>query len=325
MMAKRDGAEEALSNLASLRERPADDHARELVRKGLASRVSFVTAKAADVARELRITGLCSELQDAFSRFIGDPKVADKGCQAKTAAARAALELDCPDDSIFRVGITHVQMEPSFGGPVDAAAELRGLCAIGLVQTRSREAMSRAADLLADSQTQARIGAVRALACAGREEGVLLLRYKALTGDREPAVIGECLTVLLALQPRESLQFVGNFLDSPLDSIREEAALALGTSKEPGALDLLRRHFERTTDRLFRRALLTAIAGLRIATAIDFLVSVIARERVATVADALEAARIYRHDPAVCARIEQAIAARDDNALKVQFSVKFGS
>lgn len=322
-MAKGRDVEQVLTELAALRGRPVTDQTRQQIAKGLASKVSFVAAKAADMAREMKVTGVCSELRQAFDRFLADAKSSDKGCAAKTAIARAALELECSEEAIFLAGIQHYQMESSFGGPVDVAAELRGLSALGLVQVRSRGAMYRVVELLNDRQTQARIGAVRALACAGREEGVLVLRFKALAGDPEPAVVGECLTALVSLQPREALEFVGSFFESPQDAIREEAALALGTSKNPAALDLLKAQFRTTFDRQFRQTLLTAIASLRVAPAVDFLVSVIQTERAAVAADALAAARIFRHDSTIRERIGQAILARNDAALRMAFHKEF--
>lgn len=324
-MAKGRGVEQTLADLAALRGRPATAEGREQIVKALGSKVSFVTAKAAELALQMKASGLCSELRQAFDRFLADPKCPDKGCAAKTAVARAALELECSDEAIFLAGIRHFQMEPSFGGPVDVAAELRGLCALGLVQVRSREAMYRVVELLNDCQTQARIGAVRALEYAGREDGVLMLRFKALAGDREPAVVGECLTALLSLQPREALEFVGNFLDSPHDSVRDEAALALGTSKEPGALDLLKRQFALAVDRPFRQTLLTSIATLRFPAATDFLISVVETERVATADDALAAARIFRNDAAARERMQRAVASRGDASLQAAFEKQFNA
>lgn len=322
-MPKGRDVEQILSGLSALRGQPASDQTRDQIAKALASKVSFVAAKAADVARELKVAGLCPELRQAFDRFLADPKSPDKGCAAKTAVARAALELECSEESIFLAGIEHYQTESSFGGPVDVAAELRGLCALGLVQVRSRGALYRVVELLNDRHTQARIGAVRALAYSGREEGVLVLRFKALAGDPEPAVVGECLTALVSLQPREALEFVGNFLDSSNESVREEAALALGTSKEPAALDLLKAQFPLAADRQFRQTLLTSIASLRFPAAVDFLLFVIQTERPTVAADAVAAARIFRHDSSVRQRIAQTVAARNDKSLEDLFDKEF--
>jgi HEAT repeat protein len=324
-MAKKRTVEEVLAGLSALRGRPVTDEARKEIISALGSRVSFVVAKAADLARELKITGMSAELRQAFDRFLNDSKVSDKGCAAKTAVARAALELECGDEELFRAGIGHVQMEGSYGEPVDVAAELRGLCGMGLVQVRSRAAMNCLAELLNDRESAARTGAVRALVYSARAEAVLLLRFKALAGDREPAVIGECLAGLLSLEPREAMEFVGRFLDSSSDAIRDEAVLALGTSKEPAALGMLEGQYSKTSDRPFQQILLTSIAGLRLPGAVDFLISIIETERPAAAADALAAARIFRNDPAVRERIARAVASRADSVLRASFDKQFSA
>lgn len=320
-MAKARGADELLDNLGALRRKPLTPEAREQIAAGLAHRVNFVVAKAADVAREMKAADICSELQAAFARIFDN----DRGCAAKTALARAALELECPAEAIFRAGIRHVQMEGSFGAPVDVAAELRGLCALGLAQVRSRGFMGELAELLADPQPTARIGAVRALASAGREDGVLLLRFKARTGDPDQAIIGECLTALLQLQPRESLEMVGQFLDGSDEPLRAEAALALGSSKLPEALHMLKQRYSREAGSEFRQTLLSAIASLRLPAAVDFLSSLVETESSSEAAHVIRALRIYRHDSALRDRLSRTIDRRADDSLRKVFQKEFGS
>lgn len=320
-MGKARGVDDVLAGLAALRRQPHGPDAREQIATALASKANIVAAKAADVARELKVPGLCRELGEAFVRFLRDPKFADKGCAAKTAIARAALELECPDEERFRLGIRHVQLEGF--GPSDVAAELRGLCALGLVQVRSRGAMNEVAELLADREPQARIGAVRAMAYAGKEEGALVLRFKAISGDPDPAVVGECLTALLSIQPDEALPFVERFLESPDDVLQEEAALALGTSKRPQALEILRRTYARARDPRLRQVLLTSVASLRVPEAIDFLASLVEQDRPEAAADALKAMRIHRNNSALRDRISQIVTSRADASLRSAFQKTF--
>ena len=54
------------------------------------------------------------------------------------------------------------------------------------------DALLECVNLLADPDVAARTGAIRAIADAGRPDGVLLLRLKALLGDKEIEVTGEC-------------------------------------------------------------------------------------------------------------------------------------
>lgn len=324
-MSKGRGVDDVLAKLAALRGQGPTPEARALLAKSLSSKVSFVVAKAADLAREFKFADLCPELIQAFDRFLKDRDSSDKGCAAKIAIVRAALELECPAESIFRAGIRHVQMEGSFGPPVDVAAELRGLCGLGLVQVRARDLMNELVDLLADSEPQARIGAIRALAGTGREEGVALLRFKAVSGDRDPVVVGECLTALLKLQPRETLTFIERFLDSSQEAVREEAVLALGTSREPKALELLKQQYAPGIDPQFRQTLLTAVAGLRFPEAIDWLASLVETERVSAAVDALRALRIYRHDAALRERLTAIVEKRADDSIRSVFTKEFSN
>lgn len=324
-MAKGRGVDLVLERLGALRGTAPTPEARGLIAKGLDSSVSFVAAKSADLAREMKLEDLCPQFPIAFNRFLPGNKGEDKGCAAKTAIARAALELECGAEELFRAGVRHVQMEGSYGGAVDVAAELRGLCGMGLVQVRYRDVMNELADLLTDSQPQARIGAVRALAYAGREDGALLLRFKVHTGDSDSAVIGECLAALLQLQPDQSLPLVERLLDSPREGIREEAALALGSSKRPEAFEVLRRHYSARIEPGFRPTLLLAIASSRDPQAVEFLAKLVETERPAAAADAIAALRIYRNDAALRARLALAVEKRAEESLLAVFGREFGN
>src|SRR5207253_10764017 len=105
--------------------------------------------------------------------------------------------------ALFRRGMRIVQREPVWGDPpwVDTAAELRGVCALGLAQTGDPDAVVEIAALLADPERAARANAARAIGAAGRADGIPPLRYQALTGDEDPQVTTECFGALLALAP----------------------------------------------------------------------------------------------------------------------------
>jgi len=63
------------------------------------------------------------------------PEAGDKRCAAKIEILKALCKLQYPSPSLFRRAMRHIQMEPSWGGPVDTAAEVRALGAMGLAQT----------------------------------------------------------------------------------------------------------------------------------------------------------------------------------------------
>jgi hypothetical protein len=74
------------------------------------------------------------------------------------------------------------------------------------------------------------------------------------------------------MERREGVQFVAQFLDRETDTA-EEAALSLGESRSPEALDILKAQLGNHKSRYLRRALLMGIALTRLREATDFLLS----------------------------------------------------
>lgn len=323
-MGKAPSVEERLAELSELRDDPTSSESRKQLRKHLSSKISFVVAKAAEIVAESADRELVPELIAAFQRFMINPAKTDKGCLAKARIMKALLAADCDDEAIYLQGIHHVQPEPSWGGPADTAAELRALSALGLVQMGSREAMTELATLLADKEADARIGAVHALGQSGREDATPLLRFKALTGDAEPAVVSECFNALMALSPGKSLSFVAGFVTPAHPTLYEPAALALGESRLPEAVDVLKEKWLKTFNTDFRRILLLPIALARQEAAQEFLLSVVETGDVKMAASAIAALGIYRGDGKVHERVEAAIAGPNKAALMSVFQKEFG-
>lgn len=305
-MAKQVSIEERLTELAKLSKQPDTGENRIQIRKHLASRVSLIAARAADIVAHIENRELIPELVSAFHRFIHDSAKTDKGCAAKIAIVKALLAADCDDDEIFRIGIRHVQLEPAWGGSSDTAAELRALCGLGLVQVGSPDVMDQLSELLADKQADARIGAARALAHCG-VTATPLLRFKVLTGDEEPAVIAECLSGLMRTSPRASFEFVAQFVDRNCAELYEHAALALAESRLPDVFEFLREKWTSTFDREFKQSLLLPMALTRCEPARDFLLSVLESGETRLATAAIAALTIYRDDPTLQARAEAAI------------------
>ena len=69
------------------------------------------------------------------------------------------------------------------------------------------------ADLLADPEPEARIGAARAIAYSENPLGVALLRLRIQVGDT-PAVLGECVAALLQLSVDNCLPLAAAFLEA---------------------------------------------------------------------------------------------------------------
>src|SRR5207237_5519130 len=175
-------------------------------------------------------------LTKAFDRFMVDPATIDKGCSAKTSIAKALYELEARAETVFLTGIHHRQLEGVWGGSSDTAAELRGLCGLGLVRCNYRDVMIELGDLLMDPEPSCRIMAARAIAYSENDAGLPLLRMKVLGGDQNSDVIGECFTALLRLSPRKNVEFVARYMDDDDEDLRQLAILALGESRLPAAL-----------------------------------------------------------------------------------------
>jgi HEAT repeat protein len=201
-------------------------------------------------------------------------------------------------------------MEPSFGRPVDAAAQLRGDSALGLVRTRHPEALFEVVRLLADKEPRVRMGAARALGSVVGEAGELLLLLKVLTGDSEPDVLGECFSGMLASGAERSLRVVRAYLDHEDPAIAEAAILALGASRLPGAIDTLREKWGRTVHGPIRKTLLLALATARQDSALDFLLSLVAEGDSRVASEVVAALRAYRNDEHVRKALEGALERR---------------
>jgi len=305
-MAQATQTEEQLASLASIANSPNSAEARKLLRKHLSSKVAPVAAKAASIIAHIDQSEFIPDLTAAFHRFMQNPVKSDKGCVAKIAIIKALLAGECDDEKTFLKGIRHVQMEPTWGGRADTAAPLRALCGLGLVQMGSADVLNELAALLADPEGDARIGAAHALANCGATAAPLL-RFKVLTGDSEPAVLAECLTGLMALSPRASLDFVAGFVDQKHPSLYEPAALALAESRLPEVFDLLKERWTATFDREFKQTLLLPIALTRAEGAPDFLIWVLESGEPAMGTAAIQALRIYRDDGSIRKRAQQVI------------------
>lgn len=266
-------------------------------------------AQAAKLVYERELRLLIPDLLDAFDRCLSHPVETDPNCHAKAGIADALYHLEYPEAGVFLKGIRHVQMEPVWGGKVDTAAKLRGICAMGLVRMNYPEVLIELGDLLSDPEPEARIAAARAIAYSGYPNGVPLLRLRARVGD-EPAVLSDCLAALLTLDADRSLPFVASFLKAPLCQTQELVALVLGESRLPAAFPLLRQWWEKTREPELRRTGLLAIATLRQDQPLDFLLDLLATGTSQNARDAITALDIYRSDQTLWQRVAAAVEQR---------------
>lgn len=280
-------------------------------------------AKAAKLAGQSQAADLILDLVAAFHRFMANPSKLDKGCAATTAIAEALYELDHVEPEVYLLGLHHVQMEGSFGPPVDAAAKLRAISAMALIRTRHPAALDEIVGLLADDWPQARIGAVRALALNGGEAGALLIKLRILTGETQPDVLAECFSALLAATPERSLSLVAGFIDDQDTAIAEAALLALGSSRLPEAFDLLKAKCERAAGNPLRKAMLLAIAMIRSDAAIEYLLTLLAECTSPMAKDVVEALAFFRNNEKVRNRVEGVVVQRNEKSVSEVFRQEF--
>lgn len=293
-----------------------------VLRKALNDRVNVVSAKAAKIAAEQQMHELIPDLLAAMNRLFDKPAQRDPQCWGKNAISKALVELGYRESAVFLRGITHIQMEPVWGGQADTASTLRGTCVLALADCRDvpRElVLRRLVDGMADEAEPVRVEVVRALAQMEGEEGVLLLRLKARLGDQEPGVIGQVFDSLLQVERGEALEFVAGFLQSKDEAVQEEAALALGASRLPAAIEILRTAWSQTKEEV----LLRAISASRLDEAIAFLLEMVRDGRVKDAAAAIEALALHKESEEIGRQVEAAAAGREPEIAEL-FRARFG-
>ncbi|HEU5407066.1 MAG TPA: hypothetical protein VFU48_04830 [Nitrospira sp.] len=322
-MKKPDPVEQALDRLAAIKnEAKGPDVAAEL-KVFLKNRSNLVVAKAAKLACQAHGMELVPDMVEAFHRLMRNPSKLDKGCAATTEIVGALYELDYAEPEVYLLGIHHVQMEGSFGPPVDAAAKLRGISALALARTPYPAALDEIVSLLVDKWPEARIGAVRAMAVNGGSAGAVLLKLKILTGESEPDVLAECFSGLLTAAPERSLPFVAGFADSENIAVAEAALLALGSSRLPEAFHLLKARWERTAGSPLRKTVLLAIAMIRSDAAIQFLLELLVECTPTVAKDVFAGLALFRDNEKVRTRVESVVEQRNEKSVSEIFDQEF--
>ncbi|MGH7137608.1 MAG: HEAT repeat domain-containing protein [Pirellulales bacterium] len=325
-MGKSKSVSEKRGELNALRDRAKSAEAVNALQTALADRSNRVVAKAAEIIAESENQQLEDDLKEAYRRLLVEPVKSDPGCLGKTAIAEALVKLECRDIDFYRSGIQYVQHEPTWGGNEDAAAQLRAVCAAGLVLCASLlEALDRFAQLLTDPAKTARIGAARAIASLGHAEGGPLVRLKLLLGDKEPEVVGECCAALLQLAPESGLPLVLDRLASPDADVAIQVAMALAESRNRKAFEPLRAAWKRQRDPEARATLLLAIGLLRFAEANEFLLSLVRGRDASAAGDALRALKVHGKSGDLRQQIEAAVHEGGNPNIISLFGREFGA
>jgi len=319
--------------LAGLKALEADDEttAKRGIRKALGDANTYIVGAAATLVARRSFEDLVPELLVAYERLFDptpdDPDLSlDPLAGGKRAIATALKELDYREPEPFLRGLDHVQREPAYRGKVDVAAELRCTCAQALLGCfiDPDVLLERLVPHLIDPETIVRVETARAIGAVGTAAAALLLRLKALSGDDEPEVTGECLRALLAAWESDAIAFVAGFLRDRSDAVRLEAASALAERRNPAAFAAVRDAWPDERESHVRRGIVLAIAAAPFPAAAEFLLSLVVegpREISVTALEALGSSR-FAHD--MRERTEKAVRDAADPALARAFIGAFG-
>ena len=301
--------EQRIERLRALADQPVTEDALAILRKALTDRSGLIVAEAAKAVGVHRVHSLTPDLTTAFERMLQKGATTDPKCWGKKAIVDALKDMDHEESYTFLHGLRHVQMEPVWGGQEDSATSLRGACALALLQCAdlSRETKFRhLVDAMGDPVDRVRVDVLRGIAQMEGDDGALLLRMKARSGDPMPHVIGHALELVIGLEGAFGVTFVTDFLASGDEEILEEAALALGTSRRPEAFAVLQRAWAKDHIGLRAEVLLRAISASGLPEAIDFLMNLI-EEGITYEADAaVKALGLYSGSGEIQERIRQA-------------------
>jgi hypothetical protein len=123
----------------------------------------------------------------------------------------------------------------------------------------------------------------------------------------------------LRLERDGALRFVAEFLDSDDDEICGEAALALGSSRLPEALTILKKAWKEALDYSRRQVFLRGLSSSRLPEAIDFLLELLSIGREGEAAQALDALALHRDSAEIKRVVEETILRKRDDSLQERF------
>ena len=227
-MASARDVEQQAADLESLRS-ATPDVATASLRKALQHRNNYLVSRAAKLTADLSLAELTPDLATAFTRFLDNPIKTDPQCWAKNAIAKALASLEYQEHELFLQGMRHIQLEPVWGGTADTAGNLRGTCALALVQCRelnSTRLLSLLTELFADKELSVRVNAARAVEQVGSDSAMLLLRLRAELASDDAALLGACYSGVLHLEGPSAIPWATRFL-SHQDDAAAEAAIAI--------------------------------------------------------------------------------------------------
>jgi HEAT repeat protein len=324
-MAAQLSLEEKLAVLRELRGQPPSPEQKARLKKLLGDRSNLVVAASAAIAGENTLLELAPDLETAFGRFLINPLKSDKLCRAKLAIVQALDKMEHLHPDVFAKASTYVQLEPVWGGSEDTAAPLRAAALIALARIEGSHSLTRLVDTIVDPARDVRMAAAQAMGYVGTEAAGLLLRLKTRLGDRDADVLSECFSALLTVDAGQNLAFVAGYLEPEETAHCEAAAMALGKSRLPEAVEPLASCWRRCGPSDIGRQVLLAIAMLRLPAAFDYLVDLVSSDSEKAAIAALAALKIHNYDARLRERLAEVVGGTGNPVIRAVFDRDFPS
>jgi HEAT repeat protein len=184
---------------------------------------------------------------------------------------------------------------------------------MGLANSTYPHKLRELLPLLVDKEWRVRAGVIRAIGVIGTEAASLLLRFKMLSGDKDPEVMSDCFMAVLTLEGAEGVPLVARFAESDNPEVREAAVLAMGASRRADAIDWLMAKFANTADKPGRKCILLSLSTSRVEAAVAFLLELVRKGSPSASTLAVDALSIHARDQQLSAQVDAAIASRSDH------------
>lgn len=249
-----------------------------IISKELNSKKGLLISKAVEIIVDRDLRQFSEQLIETLKQLFDASHESDPGCESKCKIVNLLIDWQKIDLETLFIGVRYQQLEPVWGRSIDTAGRLRGVSARGLILKNHSRAGFEIARLMADDSVEARLEAIEASTYLPTREWEMLVRHKIYAGKDEPEIILACFDVLSRYAPENSMDLFEEMLhrDGMLQEdgiFREGAALALGTSRQPQAFELLKTEIEKTRFQSDQRILVQGMALLRSEESFQYLVN----------------------------------------------------
>ena len=245
------------------------------LKKCITNKNNCVIAKAAECIAKFRLSECQDTLITTYDRLLNSGHKTDRACIGQKAIVKALDKLGCDDLDWFINAAECIQIEPVYGGTIDSGEKVRTQAIRSLIRFPWYSVAYPLTIRLGDPEPNVRIAVIETLLSFGGREAEIAIIAKAVSGDVSPEVMSCCFLSLLSLNPEIGIPLVAAFLQDKSESIRIEAALALGQSRDDRAYHYLYDGWEACSLFEMKKMYLTAISVLRTENAVDFLLDML--------------------------------------------------